>query len=133
MDKKFLSYEVKEDGINEVIDEAGNMVVMLREVAWQGREHKLELRNWIIDIDKEQPMKGVAFKTEQGPHNCAEILVKHGFGNTQTILKELSQREDFEESLINTIGKKKVDQTKQKTVIVEDDDYFIPSRETLGF
>lgn len=133
MDKKLLSYDVKKDGINEVIDEAGNMVVMLREVAWQGREHRLELRNWIIDVDKEMPMKGVAFKTEQGPHNCVEIMVKHGFGNTQKVLQELSLREDFEDALLHTIGRKKIDETKQKEVVVEEDDYFIPSRETLGF
>lgn len=133
MDKKLLSYDVKQDGINEVIDEAGNMVMMLREVAWQGREHRLELRNWIIDVDKEMPMKGVSFKTEQGPHNCVEIMVKHGFGNTQKVLQELSLREDFEDALVHTIGRKKIDETKQKEVVVEEDDYFIPSRETLGF
>lgn len=133
MDKKLLSYDVKQDGINEVIDEAGSMVMMLREVAWQGREHRLELRNWIIDVDKEMPMKGVSFKTEQGPHNCVEIMVKHGFGNTQKVLTELSLREDFEDALLHTIGKKKIDETKQKEVLVDENDYFIPSRETLGF
>lgn len=133
MEKKQLVYDVKEDGINEVIDEAGSMVLMLREVAWEGREHRLELRNWVVDVDKEAPMKGVAFKTKQGPHNCAEVLVRHGFGNTRTLLHELSAREDFEESLVAVIGKAKVDQTKKKEIIVEEDDYFIPSQETLGF
>ena len=41
--KKDLSFTIKDDGINELIDEKGNMVLRLREVAWNGRDAHLEL------------------------------------------------------------------------------------------
>lgn len=131
MEKDF-SYHIKEDGINEVIEENGNMIMMLREVAWQGRDYRLELRKWIVDTEKEKPMRGVSFMTEQGPHTLTETLIKHGYGNTLNVLRELSGREDFEDSLISTIGKAKVDETKLKEYTIDDDDYFIPNKENLG-
>lgn len=122
-----LSFTVKDDGINEVIDEKGNLTVMLREVSWGEREAKLELRRWIIDIDKETPMKGCSFLTEEGPNNLVNIMVKHGFGDTNIILHELSAREDFEESLVKTIGKTKVTKAKETEVNISEDDYFDPN------
>ena len=118
---KDLKYTIKEDGINEVIEENGNMITMLREVAWNDKEPKLEMRKWIINPDTETPMKGLSFMTEKGPHSAAELLVKHGYGETKTLLGDLSTREDFENGLISTIGKKKVDETKQKEEIIQDD------------
>lgn len=125
-----VSYEINKEGINEVIEEFGNMVAMLRQVAWGGREEKLELRKWIVDTDSEKPMKGCSL-TEEGWHNCTEILVQHGFGNTREIIRELSVREDFEKDLVSVIGKKKVEDAKSQEV-VQDDDYFMPTRENLG-
>ena len=84
MFKKDLSFTIKDDGINELIDEKGNMVLMLREVAWNGRDAHLELRKWIVDVDKEQPMKGVSFITPEGPNKLTEVLVDKGFGDTET-------------------------------------------------
>ena len=122
-----LSFTVKDDGINEVIDEKGNLTVMLREVSWGEREAKLELRRWIIDIDKETPMKGCSFLTEEGPNNLVNTMVKHGFGDTNIILHELSTREDFEDSLVKTIGKTKVTKAKETEVNISEDDYFDPN------
>lgn len=121
-----LSFEVKQDGINELIDEKGNMAMMLREVAWNGRDSHLELRKWVVDVDKEQPMRGVSFITSEGPNNLAEILVKNNFGNTKTILRELSARDDFEESLVSVVGKQKVKAAKETTVIVDEDELYDP-------
>lgn len=121
-----VEFKVKEDGINEVIDEKGNMALMLREVAWNGRDYHLELRKWIVDVDKEQPMKGCTFITEEGPNNLVDTMVKHGYGNTRNILHELSSRESFEEDLVSVIGKQKVDKAKDTEVTITEDDYFDP-------
>ena len=121
-----VEFKVKEDGINEVIDEKGNMSLMLREVAWNGRDYHLELRKWIVDVDKEQPMKGCTFITEEGPNNLVDTMVKHGYGNTRNILHELSSRESFEEDLVSVIGKQKVDKAKDTEVTITEDDYFDP-------
>ena len=128
---KDLQFEIDKEGPNEVIDENGNMVMMLRRVAWNGKEARLELRKWIIDTNDEKPMRGVTFMTEQGPHNAAEALVGLGYGRTNQLLNTLKTREDFEESLVSVIGKKKVEKAKSSTY-VESEDYFIPNKENLG-
>ena len=130
--KKELVYDIKQDGINEVIDENGNMIMMLREVAWQGKQHKLELRKWLLDTDGETPMRGVTFMSEKGPHNLTETMVRLGYGETTKLLKELSNREDFDDSLVRTIGQEKVDKTKKQTYTIDEEDYFIPNKENLG-
>lgn len=128
MFKKDLSFSIKDDGINELIDEKGNMVLMLREVAWNGRDAHLELRKWIVDVDKEQPMKGVSFITPEGPNRLTEVLADKGFGNTEKLLKCLKDREDFDSALIKTIGKTKVQEAKNSDVTIVEEDYYNPQK-----
>ena len=91
--------------IDEVVDCKGNSVIMLRNVAWNNGKEKLELRRWIVDINEEKPLKGVAFLTEDGPDNLVNVLVEKGFGKTHEVLQVLKTRTDFEEALDN-INKK---------------------------
>lgn len=128
MFKKDLSFIIKDDGINELIDEKGNMVLMLREVAWNGRDAHLELRKWIVDVDKEQPMKGVSFITPEGPNKLTEVLADKGFGDTEKLLKSLKGREDFDNALIKTIGKTKVQEAKNTDVTIVEEDYYNPQK-----
>ena len=128
MFKKDLSFIIKDDGINELIDEKGNMVLMLREVAWNGRDAHLELRKWIVDVDKEQPMKGVSFITPEGPNKLIEVLADKGFGDTEKLLKSLKGREDFDNALIKTIGKTKVQEAKNTDVTIVEEDYYNPQK-----
>jgi hypothetical protein len=122
-----IKFEIKEDGINELIDEGnGNSSIMLREVGWNGRDPKLELRKWIIDVDKETPMRGLSFITEQGPHTLTEVLAEKGFGNTENLIHSIKDREDFDESLVKVIGKKKIEKSKNTEVTISEDDYFDP-------
>lgn len=122
-----IKFEIKEDGINELIDEGtGNSSIMLREVGWNGRDPKLEIRKWIIDVDKETPMRGLSFITEQGPHTLTEVLVEKGFGNTEKLINNIKDREDFDESLVKVIGKKKIEKSKNTEVTISEDDYFDP-------
>lgn len=113
---------------DEVIDERGNSAIMLRKVAWGDGQEKLELRKWVMNENgSETPLKGTSFLTEEGPDNLTKTLVKRGFGKTEEVLYELKEREDFEQSLINVIGKEKVDDAKSK----EAEEYFDP-REMIG-
>lgn len=122
-----IKFEIKEDGINELIDEGtGNSSIMLREVGWNGRDPKLEIRKWIIDVDKETPMRGLSFITEQGPHTLTEVLAEKGFGNTEKLINNIKDREDFDESLVKVIGKKKIKKSKNTEVTISEDDYFDP-------
>lgn len=122
-----IKFEIKEDGINELIDEGnGNSSIMLREVGWNGRDPKLEIRKWIIDVDKETPMRGLSFITEQGPHTLTEVLSEKGFGNTEKLINNIKDREDFDESLVKVIGKKKIEKSKNTEVTISEDDYFDP-------
>ena len=95
-----ISFEINPDGINELIDERSNSTIMLREVAWNGRQSHLELRKWIIDEKGDKPMKGVSFLTEDGPHNLVDTMSKLGFSHTGTILKNNKDRKDFDEELV---------------------------------
>ena len=124
-----VSYQINPDGINEVIEENGNMITMLRKVSWGGKGEKIELRKWIVDTDSEKPMKGCAM-TDLGWHNLASVLTKNGFGDTQEIISNLQERDNFEESLTKVIGKKKY--TEAKETVIEEDDYFSPTKENLG-
>lgn len=122
-----IKFEIKENGINELIDEGtGNSSIMLREVGWNGRDPKLEIRKWIIDVDKETPMRGLSFITEQGPHTLTEVLTEKGFGNTVKLITNIKDREDFDDSLVKVIGKKKIEKSKNTEVTISEDDYFDP-------
>ena len=48
---KSFTYHVGD--VDEVIDTKGNSVVLLRKLAWGDGEEKLELRRWVMDINKE--------------------------------------------------------------------------------
>ena len=121
------SYEVKKDGIRSIIEEKNNMATIMQEVAWNGRQAHLEIRKWIINEKGETPYRGVTFITEEGPHTLATELVKNGFGSTPDIINILKDRDDFETSLVNAIGKKKVVESKNKEVEITEDDYFDPA------
>lgn len=104
-----FSYKVGD--IDEEVDSRGNSVILLRKLAWGDGKEKLEIRKWFIDINKETPSKGVTFLTDEGPQNLICKLIQHGYGNTQTVLNELAQREDFDEALA-AIGKSKEQESK---------------------
>jgi hypothetical protein len=127
-----ISFDLKENGINELIDERNNTVMMLREVSWNGRQEHLELRKWIVGEEGERPNKGVVFMTEEGPHNLVNVMTKLGYGDTKTVLGNLKDRADFEPALVETIGMQKVVQAKNSEVEVSEDDYFDPRSMTLG-
>lgn len=116
MDKENkFSYKVGD--IDEVIDERGNTVILLRSVSWNEKPEKLELRKWILSMDEsgsssEKPNKGFSFLTEDGPHNLVNVLIRKGFGKTEKVLNELKDRDDFELALVNVVGKKKLDKAK---------------------
>lgn len=98
-DTKDFSYKIGD--VDEVIDSRGNSVILLRSIAWGDHEEKLELRKWVIDINKEQALKGVSFLTDEGPHNLTNTLIKLGYGKTEEILKTLSERDDFKDAIKN--------------------------------
>lgn len=101
--KKNESDEIKYivGDIDEVIDNKGNSVILLRKMTWNNGKEKLELRRWIVDINEEKPLKGVAFLTDDGPDNLVNVLIDKGYGKTHEVLQVLKRRDDFEEALEN--------------------------------
>ena len=123
-----ITFDIKKDGINELIDEKNNSTIMLREVAWGGREnYKLELRKWVVEENGDKPLKGVSFLTEDGPHNLVHTMTKLGFGKTDVILNNLKNREDFDQALVKAIGKTKVNEAKNSEIEISDEDYYDPA------
>jgi hypothetical protein len=111
---KSFTYHVGD--IDEVIDSRGNSVIMLRKLAWGEGKENLELRKWVVDINKETPLKGCTFLTEEGPHNLTNKLVQLGYGHTNELLDTLSKRDDFKESL-DSLGQEK---TNEKSSVYYD-------------
>lgn len=116
--------------IDECFDEKGNSSLMMRHIAWEKRDEKefgeegLELRKFYITSDgKETPGKGFRFLTEDGPHKLVSTMLDHGFGKTQEVIKIISQREDFDDSLVNVLGATKVSEVKSISPKVK---YFDP-------
>jgi len=112
-DTSNFKYTVNEE-VDEIVDEKGNTAILFRKLAWGEGQEKLEIRKWYVNIDGETPSKGVTFLTEDGPHNLVHVFAKKGFGDTETILNTLKERDDFEEALSNVIGKKKVKAIKEQ-------------------
>lgn len=121
-----IQYNIEQGPINDIIEERNNTVTMLRKVAWNGREARLELRKWIIEEKGEKPMRGLSFSTDEGPHNLVHVLTKHGFGDTKTILANIHKRPDFDKSLTETIGIKHVIEAKNVEVPVRNDEFYDP-------
>ena len=94
-------------------------------VDWNDREAKRpEIRKWRISENGETPDKGVTFLTDDGPKNLAKAIIKKGFGETAEYIEALKDRDDFDDSLAQVIGKKKVNEAKNTEVEVED--YYDP-------
>lgn len=121
-----ISYEIKADGVNQLIDEHNNTITMLREVSWNGREAHLELRKWIVEEGGERPMKGYSFSTEEGPHNLVHVMTELGYGNTKTILGNIKDRTDFDQALVETVGMQKVIEAKNTEYEVSNDEFYDP-------
>ena len=119
-----INFKVHPD-FDELIDERGNTAVYFRMVDWNNREAKRpEIRKWRISENGETPDKGVTFLTDDGPKNLATAIIKKGFGETAEYIEALKDRDDFDDSLAQVIGKKKVNEAKNTEVEVED--YYDP-------
>ena len=119
-----INFKVHPD-FDELIDERGNTAVYFRMVDWNDREAKRpEIRKWRISENGETPDKGVTFLTDDGPKNLAKAIIKKGFGETAEYIEALKDRDDFDDSLAQVIGKKKVNEAKNTEVEVGD--YYDP-------
>ena len=119
-----INFKVHPD-FDELIDERGNTAVYFRMVDWNDREAKRpEIRKWRISENGETPDKGVTFLTDDGPKNLAKAIIKKGFGETAEYIEALKDRDDFDDSLAQVIGKKRVNEAKNTEVEVED--YYDP-------
>ena len=120
-----INFKVHPD-FDELIDERGNTAVYFRMVDWNDREAKRpEIRKWRISENGETPDKGVTLLTDDGPKNLAKAIIKKGFGETAEYIEALKDRDDFDDSLAQVIGKKKVNEAKN-TEVEEVEDYYDP-------
>lgn len=98
-----MEFNVEIDpSMDEIFDEGvGNSFLALRRLRWnENSPFKIDIRKWFTNSDGEEIAgKGVSFITEEGPGELIKALIKHNFGDTKEILEQLSQREDFNDSL----------------------------------
>ena len=86
------------EGFDYIIEESGNSSLNLRKVSWNGREHKLDLRKWNYQDGQERAMKGVTL-SDDGADELSAVLVEQGYGNTKRLLKALTKREEYSDSM----------------------------------
>ena len=90
-------------------DEKGSQCGVIRKVQWvkPGTEPdeskaKLEIRKVRLSPEGDERLaKGYTFSTEEGPHELTQNLAKIGYGHTKELLKTLSTRVDFKDSIEN--------------------------------
>lgn len=115
-----IYYNLKPDGISEVVDEGrGNSFIALKELKWgdNGKYH-LDLRKWYVKSDgTEFPGKGVSFQTEEGPHSLTKIMLENGYGHSKDVLMAIKDREDIpteiKDSIESNIDKMNIDSTDE--------------------
>lgn len=95
--------------IDELFEEKGNQFSRFAEVCWGEDTTKtfLEVRRYVMNENNEEtPLKGFTFlDREKGPGELAKAIVRNGFGDTQELLEELSERDNFSSSLNKVVGK----------------------------
>lgn len=96
-ENKDITMEIQE-GFDFIIEESGNSSLNLRRVSWNGRDAKLDLRKWSYSDGTERAMKGVTM-TDEGADELAAVLVEQGYGNTKRIIKALSKREEYNNTM----------------------------------
>lgn len=121
------------DNINYIIEEQGNQFTALRKIRWGTSDKEyLELRRWRNTPDgKEQAAKGCTFLTEEGPSELVNSLIDLGYGNTKEVIKKLSDRENFRQSLNSVLGKD--DELYDEESGTLEDNYYDPNELLNGY
>lgn len=89
-------YEYKEDGIDRIIDERGNVAIIMREVRWKkDNDYKLDIRKYNYTDEGERYSKGISFLTEDGPDELVKILLEEGYGKPDEIAEAIKSRDDI--------------------------------------
>lgn len=99
MDKSDIEYSFNPEGVDAVIDEISpTSFLALREVRWMdGDTYKLDLRRYFVKQDGvEMPGKGTAIGN---PGKLTEVLIDQLYGQTDTIISSLTQRDDYMSSM----------------------------------
>ena len=92
-ENKDFSFEIIPD-FDFILEEGSNTSVNLRKISWNGRDPKLDIRKWSYNDGEERMLKGCTL-SDEGGNELACVLVEHGYGDTNRLLKALSTRKDF--------------------------------------
>ena len=99
-------------GIDRVIEERGNQFIRFAQIAWAGEDEevdpdkiKYDLRKYTTDSDgNEKMLKGVSFFSENGVNELTNVLVEEGFGDTERIVSNLKDRNNFVDAIKSAYG-----------------------------
>lgn len=102
-----MKYHIFED-YNIPFDEKGTTCGTVRRIQWvkEGNEPdeskaKIEIRKIYTSGAEEKMGKGYTFSTPEGPGELILGLVDSGFGDTKSILRSISKRDDFKDAVEN--------------------------------
>ena len=109
------SFKYSYRGINRVIEEKGQQLLRIAQIAWNVGDDeevepdkiKLDIRKYRTDADGNEVMgKGVSFMTPEGPHELVHIMLEEGFGDTEKRIRILKDRYDFKQAAASAYGEK---------------------------
>ena len=115
-ENKDFSFEIIPD-FDFILEEGSNTSVNLRKISWNGRDPKLDIRKWSYNDGEERMLKGCTL-SDEGGNELACVLVEHGYGDTNRLLKALSTRKDFHGV---------VDITESDSSEDDDEEYYDPN------
>jgi len=100
MDKSDLNFYVDATFGTYILQEGDNTSVELSKAKWsENGKYALDIRKFIFTSGGEKrASKGVRLN-DDGADELVNILTEKGYGNTRTILNNISKREDFKIAL----------------------------------
>lgn len=115
-----------------ILEESQNQMKVLQKGMWGSKEEpidpfkcKYEIRTMFINKDGIETMGKGCSMTEEGVNELTQILVEQGMGDTKDLLKAMSTRDDFLQSVKHLL---KDDPDAQDLDLDNiDDEYFSPT------
>lgn len=93
------------DDFDHIITEYNNTYISLRKVRWsETGDIKLDLRKYVTQSDgSERMMKGCSFP-ENSADELINVLLQEGYGDTRQVINNIKDRNDFNLSLVRSLG-----------------------------
>lgn len=94
-----VKYKI-EDNFDYILEEGNKSYIALREIGWNGRDPKVDIRKWFTDDNngEDKVGRGIGL-TKEGANELAVALAKENFGSTKRLIRAIKNRDNFKNDL----------------------------------